>query len=73
MWFNDKKKQAIKPGKDTEEMSVHIGKGKKPEASLKRLPTVWFQIYGMLEEAQLQIQEKDEWLLKRLGEKVKHK
>ena len=30
-------------------------------------------MYGMLEEAQLQIQEKDEWLLKGVGEKVKHK
>lgn len=38
--FSSKKKQAIKPGKDTEEVSVHIGKGKKPEANLKRLPTV---------------------------------
>ena len=27
----------------------------------------------MLEEAQLQIQEKDEWLLKGLGEKVKNR
>ena len=32
------------------------------EANLKRLYTLWFQLYDILEKAKLQRQQKDQWL-----------
>lgn len=52
IWYiKSDKKWYIKSQKDLEELPMHIPKGKKD--SLKRLYTMWFQIFGILEKAKL--------------------
>ena len=49
--FSDKMTWAIKSQNDTNESEVHTAKWKK--ASLKKLSSVWFQLYDILEKAKL--------------------